>query len=417
MTAEKPRLKVPAYNIDAWQNPVTGAGTPGIDAGLYMGFGYGGRLTQRTLSLLYESDWLVGKICDRPALDATRQWLKVDDEIAEEFKRLGVQQKFKEALTWSRLYGGTAIFCIIEDGREPSEPVDYTRVRAVSDIQVFDRYYIWPTKINLDPSTPAYGKPEMYQISGSGIEIHADRVIQIDGVSLTRDRRDENNGWGGSFIDRYWRAITDYAQGVRDVAGLMSDSSLGILSIPNLTTNTAKGQSASQKIQNRLNKLNLNKSNFRSIAIDSQEQYDYVHRSLSGISDLMIRLEIQVSAAVEMPQLVLFGYTPGGIGGKNDVQIDSYYDGIKSIQTDRLQPGIEKLIKMLTQGSGEGFEWNPLERVDETEIADNRLKNAQALAAIAPLAGLTEDETRKAANEYGGYGFEEVDDDIDDGLE
>lgn len=106
MKQEKPRIQVQGgeYRIDAWRNEASGMGVPGMDKTLYGRFGIVGRLDPTTLSFMYRYDWLARKICDRPASDAVRRWIKIDgdneDALNAELERLGAKQKIKKAIVF-----------------------------------------------------------------------------------------------------------------------------------------------------------------------------------------------------------------------------------------------------------------------------------------------------------------------------
>lgn len=101
MNKQKPRIQVQGgeYRIDAWRNEASGMGMPGMDKTLYGRFGTVGRLDPAALNLMYRYDWLSRKICDRPASDAVRRWIKIDgdneDQIEADLERLGAKQKIK----------------------------------------------------------------------------------------------------------------------------------------------------------------------------------------------------------------------------------------------------------------------------------------------------------------------------------
>ena len=118
-----------------------------------------------------------------------------------------------------------------------------------------------------------------------------------------------------------------------------------------------------------------------------------------------------------MPQLVLFGTTPGGLNASQDEQLSVYYDMVRSIQEGDLMMALNTIIACLNGGQIPEWDYNPLLEPTDLQRADIRLKEAQTVQAVADMVALTPDEARKHLNSTGHFDFEEgVDADWQEGM-
>lgn len=405
--SDKPRIQVSSngeYRIDAWQNAASGMGMPGMDKSLYGRFALAGsKLEWRTLSTMFRYDWLTRKICERPAHDAVRRWINLDDDkIKSELERLGVKGKARKAISWGRLYGGAALLLIVEDGMTPADPLRPEKVKRVVDVKVVDRNYLQPQGKIADPYATYYGEPEFYTTT-SGVMFHHTRVLKFQGADLTQDEMEQEQYWGGSFVELYNEAVRAFQASMQDVRFIMTESSVGQLKIPGLTQSVAMGGKIFDVIQKRLDQFNLSKSIYRTAAMDADEEFDFKNRQLTGLADLLDRFMTSVSGATEMPQLVLFGTTPGGLNASQDEQLSVYYDMIRSVQEGDLMMALNTVIACLNKGVIPEWDYNPLMEPTDLQRADIRLKEAQTLQAVADVVALEPDEARKHLNSTGHF--------------
>lgn len=97
-----------------------------------------------TLTKLYEGNGLFTKIISRPAEEAVKHGLDIDfgdddikDYVEERLEDLGWEEKFATAEKWARLYGGSIIVMLVDDGRGLEEPLNWNDVRSIEELRVF----------------------------------------------------------------------------------------------------------------------------------------------------------------------------------------------------------------------------------------------------------------------------------------
>ena len=103
-------------------------------------------VTDVELTLNYEENGLFAKIIDIPSDDAVSSGFEygVNDVDLETFindslDELDFEGAASTAIKWSRLYGGSLMVMIIDDGKQIDEPVDWDNIRGIDELLVFER--------------------------------------------------------------------------------------------------------------------------------------------------------------------------------------------------------------------------------------------------------------------------------------
>lgn len=142
---------------------------------------YNGEVTANDLELirLYEGNGLFTKIIDRPSEEAVKHGFDIDygdEDIAEyiddRMDELELEEKFATAEKWARLYGGSIIVMLVDDGRGLEEPLDWSNVRSIEELRVFERAIVQPDYTSMYhfhfmdtlDSKKKFGEPEYYQV-------------------------------------------------------------------------------------------------------------------------------------------------------------------------------------------------------------------------------------------------------------
>ena len=228
------------------------------------------------------------------------------------------------------------------------------------------------------------------------------RVAKFSGCELTYEDAVENSFWGGSLIECYWNAVRNFQATQEDVRYIMTELNIGILKLPNLTQINTNGGAAAA-IQRRVNKFNATKSNQRVAAIDKEEEFTFVSRALTGVSDVMDRFATAVAGATEMPELILFGKTPTGLNASQEEQLTTYYDLIEDIRQDQIAPAIDKFM-MLHGAEDEEWEFQSLWEMSDSTKATVMQTSSAAIPNLL-LAGIAPEDVIKNLNMLGVWNF------------
>lgn len=157
---------------------------------------------------LYLYNWLVGNIADIPANEITREWCEIsstkqkDDlkKVLDLFKKLELKQKIKTTHAFADLFGGCALYMVVNDGQSQDKPLNIQNIRRNSfqKLRVLEPSYLIPMVTGIE-------EPELYQlfgINGENLVIHKSRLLIFKGLETTQRKKIELNYWGGSKVQR-----------------------------------------------------------------------------------------------------------------------------------------------------------------------------------------------------------------------
>ncbi len=426
--------------VDGWANLITGLGTTLRDKRLAAVFQNTPLLQQGQLDALYAGDWLIARACDRPAADQVRRWVEVkvdgkkgqDDDIAERMKQLGIKARLQEAITWARLHGGALVVLGIDDGLDPSQPVNEAGIKGVGWCSVLDR---WDTAVLQwkGGSTP-YGEPEVYQVTTGtivgpqgelmGQKVHESRVLRVDGVLTSLRVRKMNNGWTHGVVQRLYDQVRDFHQALGGAAHLTTDFAQAVVKLKGVARMMAEDRDGD--VRNRLQTMDLFRSLLRMVVLDAEggEEFTRVATPISGLPDLLDRLRDAICGAVDIPEKILFGKATAGLGDQGQSDLEQYYNCIEGEQERNVVPQVTKLARYLYLASGgEPKKWHvepcALWTPTDAEVSENRKRDAETDASNITAGIYTADEARRSR--FGGdhYGRDiniETDDEDLDGI-
>ena len=423
---------------DGWLNALTGVGDPLADKmHVWNSTIVLDQLSQMDEEIIWRADDMAAKMVEKVPEEMTRQgWkLKIEDDPEHEqaeamekwAKDLDLIGKAKEALEYSRAYGGGGIFLGADDGQKDlTKPLDLKRVKSFQWMNVLTPLELFPRIWYGDPHAPKYGEPMIYRIQrfvfGGAVEtgfsekifemplVHESRIIRIDGIRVSRRHLRQRNGWGDSVLMRTLQHISNFQQSFHGVAILVSDFAQAVLKINNL----AELVSSQNKddITARAQLIDMARSIARAVIIDKDEEFERKATPVAGLDKLLEQLTLRLAAAIDMPVSLLMGQGVGGLAadgaGKTDVRW--FYDRIKALQERKLEPALRRMLQVgfnsKTGPTGGiepknwSIEFNTLWQLSGDEEAKRRLAIAQADQIYVTTQVVTPMEV--AASRFGG---------------
>lgn len=380
--AKTPRKPMTA---DGLENVISGLGT-GRSKRSYTRFtpdalnGYG------ELEAAYASNWLAAAIVDYPADDATREWRQIKckdaDEIRAEEDRLMVQHKINDALTWSRLFGGSAILMITNQDFE--KPLDVTKIRAgdLSRLVVLDRYQMYPGAINTwDILADNFLLPEYWTVWQGSQRIHHSHFVFFRGKKVPSRLRMQTLGWGDSELRRCMEELKDAISSKGGIAELMQEANLDVITANGLADSITTGQE--DKISDRYTHYGMMKSIFKLSLLDGDEKLDRMTLNLSGVAPVLEQLKGWVVGCSGIPATRLFGEQAKGLGNEGAGDLNNYYDNVRAKQNTYLDPAIRCLDEVMvrsavgTMPADYNYDWNRLYQPNRKEEAEARKIEAE----------------------------------------
>ncbi len=339
---------------DGWMNVLTGLGICGRDKKQNASFQISNIFNRSQLDQMYRSDGVVRLIIDLFANEMIRQgWIIEGDaegKLINKLEELKVNEAMTNLIKWARLFGGGICIMGIADGLPLDQPVDEAGLRDVQWLRVFDRYQAFSRDgtFESDLNSPNYGFPNVYTINdnrtGAIFFVHYSRILRMDWNILPPRWQNFNQGWGDPLIQTIYEELRNYSTAFSNTATIFEDFVNTILYIPNLSQIIAS-QCGDNQVMQRLNILNLTKSNMNTAVVDGDERYEKLTTNVTGIAELLDRFMIALSAVTRIPVTLLFGRSAAGFNATGDNDVRNFYDAVKQEQEAKLRGCLEKLIR------------------------------------------------------------------------
>ncbi len=147
-----------------------------------------------SLTIQYEDNGLFAKIIDTPAEEAVKHGFN-----------LGLKD---DTINGARLYGGSIIVMLIDDGRGLEEPVDWNNIRSIDELRVYERAVVQPDYASLYSSDPMravrnraskFAMPEYYYVNSQygSFTVHESRCLVFrNGILPERVTNPVYRFWG-----------------------------------------------------------------------------------------------------------------------------------------------------------------------------------------------------------------------------
>jgi phage-related protein (TIGR01555 family) len=230
--------------------------------------------------------------------------------------------------------------------------------------------------------------PETYQLAG-GETIHASRVIRFDGYKLPWDEFQRNNYWGGSIAERVYEDVLNTKITTQSISSMIFEASVDVIGVKDLFEKIMNKSSLNSLIT-RFQLANMTKSINKALVIDQEnETFTKVATNFSGLPNLISEFLSVVAAAADIPATRMLGQSAKGFSATGEGDLNNYYDMVSSKQETDLYDALGKLDAVLVPSvfgrpvDDWDFEFNPLQQMDEKEIAEiNKLDTESARSSF-----------------------------------
>jgi len=402
--------------FDGMKSVLTGLGGS-VDANASAGW-YMRPLSQHDIDACFRTSWLGRKVHQIPPTDMVRPWRKWLADPAQitaieaEERRLGLRQKVRKALLWSRLYGGSAIIMGV-DGDDPAQPLEVDRVRkgGLSYIHVLTRYELNVQAIDMDPGSRFYGEPLFYTVNGAGrsTQLHPSRVVRFVNGDLPDNVAFGEAGWSDPLLVSIRDALihADGAQG--HFAALPAKALTSTLTTPGLMGLVSTKAGEQQYIEKtRIAQAFKSMFNLNIVAGPARqgelgETWEDNQVSFANMAEAGTWFVQMVAGAADVPMTRLAGMSPGGMNSTGESDSANYWTMLDAGRELDLRPRMEMIDEVLLRSAlGERpqsvwFDWLPFEVDTETTRAENAVKRANAIKTLADSQAVPSDVLEKIA--------------------
>lgn len=396
-------------NVDSYANV---AAKLGIDQNnLSAGSAYNFNPISRNRLLIeqaYRGSWIVRSAVDCVADDMTRAGIDLAgdidpsdiDKIETEMKSAHVWTALNRTIRWARLYGG-AIAVILLEGQDLSTPLRVETVGAgqFKGLAVIDRWMMQPYLSELVTDYGPYaGLPKFYDITVTNgpippQRVHFSRVVRMDGDDLPFFQKQMENLWGLSVLEPIYDRLVAFDSTTTGAAQLVYKAHLRILKMPGLIKSIAMGAPMMGVTKQRLEMMRLFQSIEGITAIDMEEEFQTNSYSFAGLSDILLQFAQQLSGALGIPMVRLFGQSPAGLNSTGESDLKNYYDMIAASQEADLRDPMTKLLNIVHRsvlGSEPSetfsFDFTSLWQMSEKEKAEVATLTAGAVGQMVEAA-------------------------------
>lgn len=390
-----------AIKNDGWMNLFSGLGTK-ADKKKSTHAVPTGFLFDAELEIIYADDGLGARVIDLLPDDMMKQgWhyeFENEKEGAEEFskvynkafKDMHANDKITKALKWARLYGGCLILLGVYDGEKLDTPLNLSKIKSFENLKIIPRNNVMygTMEFQMDETKPRYGQVEYYPVTFytgrkyETVRIHYSRVIELHGIEIPSSEASiipmEFRYWGLSVFQRIQDRLKELAGSFGSLANLLHEVTIGKYKYKDLAEimSTDGGE---KLVQNRLQAMDMMKSSFHSVLMDTEENFERDTLSFAGVSDVLYQFMMLTSASTGYPMTKLFGISPGGLNSTGDSDMYQYYDMVRAKQQTELLPILERLVHIVSEWQRvpePHIEFNPLEQMTEKEQAELDEKKA-----------------------------------------
>lgn len=366
------------------------------------------------LEAMYRSSWIVGQAVDVVAEDMTRAGIDHEGEIDpgdtakldREFERMVLWDRICDTSKWSRLYGG-AVAVMLIDGQNMNTPLRPETVGKgqFKGLLVLDRWLVQPTLQDLvQDFGPDFGMPKFYDVVADSMalkrqRIHHSRVLRLDGVDLPYWQRVSENLWGQSVIERLFDRLIAFDSTTAGAAQLVYKAHLRTYKVEGLRDIIATGGPALEGLLKQIDMIRRFQSNEGMTLMDSKDEFEAHQYAFSGLDNVLLQFGQQLSGALGIPLVRLFGQSPSGMNATGESDLKTYYDNIKQQQERRLSGPLTRMMSVLFQSvlgspmpDDYNFQFRHLLQLSEVERADVAQKNTDTVLS-AYDAGIISQQT------------------------
>lgn len=384
------------------------------------------------LCAMMAQHWLVDKACTMPARDAMRHGYEVtineemkddgDEEIDQtqrpdktvtkilayikkRDKEFGIRQNCVEFVKFNRVFGIRIALPIIETTEKdyyekPFNP-DGVKPGSYKGISQIDPMWITPELDFAAAANPAsihFYEPTWWRVNGR--RIHRTHLVIIRNGQVA-DVLKPTYLYGGVPVPQKIAERVYAAERTANEAPQLALTKRTTIFKMDIAAALANLTAYLRK----MNFFTQNRDNFgvKSIGLDDEaEQFD---TSLTDLDATILTQYQIVAAAAEVPDTKLMAGSPkGGLGSEGTYDKESYHEFLHTIQTNDMQPLVERHHLLLRLSEIEPkfkkkFEieivWNPCDVPSAQELADVNLKKAQTDGALVDAGALDTLDVRK----------------------
>jgi phage-related protein (TIGR01555 family) len=393
-------------------------------------YGQGGFLGYPMLSRLAQNG-IVRACVLAPVTDMTRNWIDIvrigkgivkDDEtvagLGEAFKEFGIKKLLTTAAELTGFFGGCFIF--IDTGADKDKlylplALDEFSAELGKDaplaFTVVEPMNVSPGDYDSsDPISKDYFKPRNWLVMGRKVD--ASRLIRVTGPQPPQLLLPMYNFLGIPQAQLICDYVFNFQEDRKQASYLLSNMASRVLKA-DMNEVLSGGLGANFKA--RVDFLTRLQKNNGVLAIDKdREDFVKVEHSLGGVTDIVQQALELICAVNGTPVVKTLGLSPKGFNATGEIDLRNYYDRVRGLQSEQLQPALETILKIMqlhVYGKIDntiGFTFLPLSEDDRLIKANIQKTLADTAAVYLDRGVVSQEEVRDNLIDDPESGFDDI---------
>jgi len=383
---------------------------------------------------LIAQNWLVSKACYVPVRDAIRKGFKIvtqggeklDQDVLNAVERANKRYRLYRSLRrfgyFGRVFGIRLAYCkiVTDDPEFYVKPfnIDAVTPGSYRGIVQIDPVWVVPElsmSAASDPTGLDFYEPEWWICNGQ--RMHKSHFVIMRGPEVADILKPSYLYGGIPLTQRIYERVYAAERTANEAPLLAMTKRLTVF-----YTDAAAALANEDQFQKKMQKWTAMRDNFGiKMADKDADEVEQTDTSLADL-DAVIMTQYQLVAAVaNMPATKLIGTTPKGFNSTGDYEESSYHEELEQIQTDDLEPLIDRHHAVLMRSDivpqFEGMTaktlqvvWEPLDAITEKERAEINKTKADTDAILVQAGAIdgTDVRNRVSADEASGYAGVEI---------
>lgn len=321
------------------------------------------------LAGMYAENGIFATVIDAPADDAVKNGVDLgmkdadlEKKVSTKLEDLKVKSSFSRAIKWARLFGGSIVVMLVDDGRLLEDPLNWRDVRGVEELLVYGRNEvspIWLSGYQNNPAGDGYrrggtGVPEYFRISSmfGSFTVHSSRCLVFHNSEVPDGSTQSINYriWGVPEYSRIRNELRNVALGGGYSIRLLERLSMVVYKMKGLG-NLLSTMDGEEMVLKRIEAVDMARNILNIMMIDAEgEDIGVQSLPISGVKDILDNSCAMLSAVSHIPQTRLFGRSPAGENATGEGDLTNYKEYVAGIQAGDLLDNTRTLVRLVLLG-------------------------------------------------------------------
>ncbi len=345
---------------------------------------------------------------------ATQEWGQLyydgNDKSAEDKMRkmeakaasLKLRETIRIAHQKKILFGGCMVYPKItgDDKKLQKEFINQAN-QQIRYLKVIEPLYVVPTSFEAsNPLSKYFYAPEIWAVNGT--MTHISRLMHFQSNDAPLLLKPVYQFFGISVIQLLLSYLKIFDLMRDDIAAIVHRYNVNVLKTD--ISAILEGSSSDQDVASLRTRIELFTklaNNFGVMVLDRErEEWEQFNMALNGLDKLVQQNLEYIPIICQIPATKLFGTSPTGFGSSGEHELKTFYDLIKSEQTNKLLPHIERIFESIQyELFGEydpniKFRFNSLEQQSDLDRSIIFSNYVNAYGAMVDRGQITIEESR-----------------------